>query len=103
MGSRTVTVVMPETVSASTTTKCPPPPDHPIRHATGWPAASSVLRDATAATLPDTDSKCPTRLSARSRYQGTLHCAPEPFVQHVFWLCSASATSHWVQFFDSGA
>src|SRR5437764_14108625 len=74
--------------------KCPPPPDQPLRMHSGRANVTSVSSSATLAVPPTQWSSRPTRVSARSRYHGTLHGPDAPAPQQSLRPSSASATEH---------
>src|SRR5215208_4082986 len=77
-------------------TKWPPPPDHPIRAPSGRSPRISARICAIVAAPPDQLARLPVLVSALSKYHGWLHCAVEPFWQHVDCPSSALTTEHCV-------
>jgi hypothetical protein len=78
-------------------TKCPPPARQPIRAPTGR-CASISARIVSHEAVPDFfDLKLPVRLSALSRYHGTLQVPLAPSSQQVDVPSSAFTTGHCPQ------
>src|SRR5215211_7943349 len=78
-------------------TKCPPPPDHPMRAPSGRPLRTCERICVIVAVPADQLARLPVLVSARSRYHGLLHCDVDPFWQQVVWPSSAVTTENCVQ------